>query len=315
MGAYRFHVQVRDAGGQAVASDDMTLDPLTFFPSDRMVIAVDARPQIIECAPRQFLYLNETHMAFMIRIREHRVSRCNVQVDIVTREGNTPVAGDTPGSGNGGAPRRFRLHHAFQNQSVPIEGWDDGEYWIRVCTLVNGEAVGPYCVRKFWIQRDELVPPTAPIELRGDLDEYRKQYPNHADPPYFTTWEDDWATGKTTTCLPAAATIKPYRGAHAEPTDTRRTITTRPIRVDGDTLRINASTQRGGSITVRVEDDSGQSLLDEPVRFTGDDVAATVADLSTHGGAAIRIHFDLDRAKLYAFKIAQGQEMIKGKDP
>ena len=50
MGEYRFDVEL-SAKGRVVAAEALTLDPHSFFPSDRMVISVDARPQIIECAP------------------------------------------------------------------------------------------------------------------------------------------------------------------------------------------------------------------------------------------------------------------------
>ena len=82
MGAYRFAAEVA-AGGRTVAADTLEIDPSDFFPRDhRYVIAVDAAPQIIECAPRQALYTDEPEARFTARIRRHRVTRCHVSVDV-----------------------------------------------------------------------------------------------------------------------------------------------------------------------------------------------------------------------------------------
>ena len=48
-----------------IAAESMALDPRGFFPSDRWLIAVDARPQIIECAPRQALFVDEDEARFL----------------------------------------------------------------------------------------------------------------------------------------------------------------------------------------------------------------------------------------------------------
>ncbi len=156
MGEYRFDVQLM-AGGRAIASGSTTLDPHDFFPSDRMVIAVDARPQIIECAPRQALFIDEDEARFLYRIRRHRVSRCEVEADVTTREGFAPLAG----------PWRLSLTHELQEHSFSIAGWGTGEYWIRLRPLVEGEPVGPWCVRKFWKQAGAGPPPPEVLELAG----------------------------------------------------------------------------------------------------------------------------------------------------
>ena len=62
----------------------------------------------------------------------------------------------------------------------------------------------------------------------SDLAQLRRERPNHADAPYFTTWEGHWADGKQTKYLPAIARCQPYRVAHAEPRDVRGDLTTRP---------------------------------------------------------------------------------------
>ena len=156
MGEYGFDVQLT-AEGMVVAAESLTLDPHSFFPSDRMVISVDARPQIIECAPRQALYQDEDTVSFVFRIRRRRVTKCHVEVDVTHRGGTAPLAG----------PWRYTLTHDFQDQSFSIAGWEPGEYWIRIRPLVDGQPAGPYCVRKFWKQASAALEPPAALELGG----------------------------------------------------------------------------------------------------------------------------------------------------
>ena len=156
MGEYRFDVAL-SAKGRVIAAEALTLDPHSFFPSDRMVISVDARPQIIECAPRQALYQDEDTVSFVFRIRRRRVTKCHVEVDVTHRGGSTPLAG----------PWSYALTHDLQEQSFSTEGLDTGEYWIRIRPLVDGQPVGPYCVRKFWKQVCPAPESPAVLELAG----------------------------------------------------------------------------------------------------------------------------------------------------
>ena len=59
-------------------------------------------------------------------------------------------------------------------------------------------------------------------------------------------------------------------------------------------------TERGGSIVVRVEDEEGHPL-GAPARFEGDSVDAAVVPLDGLRGRPVRVHFELVRARLYAF--------------
>ena len=157
MGSYRFAVEVA-ASGRTVASDTLEIDPSEFFPRDhRYVIAVDAVPQIIECAPRQALYTDEPEARFTARIRSHRVNRCHVSVDVTARECSEPLAG----------PWRLSLTHQSQDRAFPIDGWPDGEYWIRLRVLIDGSPAGPWCVRKFWKQSPLPALRPAVLDLAG----------------------------------------------------------------------------------------------------------------------------------------------------
>jgi len=156
MGEYQIELRLSGAEGE-IARGTMSLDPHSFFPCTRSPIAVDARPQFIECAARQFLYINEDTACFVIRIRKHRVSACEVSADVTSRGGAAVLAG----------PWRFRLTHEFREQSFDTTGWPTGEYWIRIRVLREGEPVGPFCIRKFWKQVSS--PPSGPevLELGG----------------------------------------------------------------------------------------------------------------------------------------------------
>ena len=157
MGTYLFEAELRDPSG-VVATEQLSLDPHDFFPRDhRYIISVDSRKQFIECAPRQSLYLEEEGAAFSIRIREHRVSRCNVEVDVTEREGDHRLAG----------PWNFHLTDAARDQCFSIADWKDGEYWIRTRVLEGGRPLGPYMVRKFWVQKPVEASPPEVLALNG----------------------------------------------------------------------------------------------------------------------------------------------------
>ncbi len=155
MGEYRFEVTLH-AGARTVAEDVLSLDPHDLFPSDRMVISVDARPQIIECATRQMLYAVENEAELMIRIRRHRVPGCHVEVDVTAREDEQRLAG----------PWQWRLDHQWRRQSFDIRSWSTGEYRLRIRVLVDGAPIGPWCIRRFWKQVETLTPPET-ITLAG----------------------------------------------------------------------------------------------------------------------------------------------------
>jgi hypothetical protein len=157
MGEYRFDLTLKDPRGNVLLTDSLAVDPHCFFPVDRMPIAVDARTQIIECAPRQLLYINRDEATFLIRIRCRRVQDCSVLVDVVDAGGETPLAG----------PWTYALTHEFQEKRFSTGQWPQGEYWIRIRVLHDGDPVGPWCVRKFWKQVSAEAPPPDVIELGG----------------------------------------------------------------------------------------------------------------------------------------------------
>ncbi len=167
MGAYTFEVVLFD-GGEKLAVETLVLEADSFFPRHEKpspadpglverVMTVNARPQIIECASRRSVYLNEDNASYTIAIHKQRVSRCSVEVDVTARHGSQTLAG----------PWRFELTDTAQQGGFSTADWDSGEYWIRIRMLDNGVPVGPYCVRKFLRVIDPPPPPPPVLELAG----------------------------------------------------------------------------------------------------------------------------------------------------
>ena len=157
MGEYRFRVVLAD-GGETVAEDTLAVDPHDYFPRNhKNVMACDASTQCISCAPRQSLYLDEPEAAIWLSIRRHRVSQARVAVDVTRREGSEPLAG----------PWRFTLDDRPREHRFAIDGWGDGEYWVRTRMLQDGRPIGAYSVRKFWVQRPAEKPRPATLALGG----------------------------------------------------------------------------------------------------------------------------------------------------
>jgi hypothetical protein len=94
-----------------------------------------------------------------------------------------------------------------------------------------------------------------------------------------------------------------FAGFEPESPDGPATVVTKPVRAHGDRLRLTADVQEGGSIMVAALDDEGNALArsetittsvtDGRVTWEG---AARIASADT-----VRIRFELNRAKLYAF--------------
>ena len=157
MGEYRFRMVLTD-GESTIAEDTLVVDPHHYFPRNHKdVMAIDASTQCISCAPRQSLYLDEPEAAVLLSIRRHRVSHARVAVDVTHPEGEAALAG----------PWRFTLGDRPIEHRFSIDGWDDGEYWVRVRMLEAERAIGAYCVRKFWVQRPTDTSRPEALELAG----------------------------------------------------------------------------------------------------------------------------------------------------
>ena len=85
-----------------------------------------------------------------------------------------------------------------------------------------------------------------------------------------------------------------------------------PLTFEGETLRVNAWTHFGGKVRIGICDKDGTPVpgyeLDACDSFTGDTIWSAVtwngeSDLSALAGKEIRLHFDLIRGRLHAWKI------------
>jgi hypothetical protein len=103
------------------------------------------------------------------------------------------------------------------------------------------------------------------------------------------------------------ATLRPDGFAGYEPTstDTPAIITTKPVLGQFAALRITADVQVGGSVRVAVVDKQGKELArSEPLNSTVTDGKITWEagwDVNAMSGEKIRLKFELNDAKLYAF--------------
>jgi hypothetical protein len=105
-------------------------------------------------------------------------------------------------------------------------------------------------------------------------------------------------------CLPCLARLRLDGFAAYEPETTGGTATviTRPLRALGEPLRLSADAQ-GGSVRVHVLDDPGftESSLPNTGNVTDAGVAWSGRDFTTLKGKTVRLQFELQAAKLYAF--------------
>ena len=114
----------------------------------------------------------------------------------------------------------------------------------------------------------------------------------------------DWRKGYL-----ALATLRPDGWAGYEPTskDTLAIVTTKTVKGQFASLRITADVQDGGSVCVAAVDEQDKELArSKPVNSTVTDGDVTWTggwDLTNLSGKEIRLRFELNNAKLYAFQL------------
>ena len=142
MGHYRFRLELLSQG-QPAGVRTLQLDPHNFFPlnAGRPVSLADSNRQFIECSPERPAYIDHPEIGYTIRTLPDRVKSCRVEVDVLGPD-RTRMAG----------PVRLDLDQTTLRRSFDGTSWPRGEYWLRVRLLKNGQAVGPYLVRHFWIE-------------------------------------------------------------------------------------------------------------------------------------------------------------------
>ena len=140
--------------------------------------------------------------------------------------------------------------------------------------------------------------PSAPIFL----DEKILIYYGAGD-GYFFNWRNGYL---------ALAILRPDGWAGYEPIsmDTPAVVTTQPLTFNGASVGITADVWDGGSVRVAVLDETCHQLVSsEPISTTATDFQVkweTGQDLASLNGEKIRLRFQLNNAKLYAFQFRQG---------
>jgi len=121
--------------------------------------------------------------------------------------------------------------------------------------------------------------------------------------------------GRKRHCLPCLAWLRPDGFAAYEPAEAGRTgtVTTQPMLCSGEPLRVSADA-RGGAIRVAVLDEEGFELERcQPVTENATDLEVQWKggkSLSSLQGKTVRLRFELDAARLYAFS---GLELPAGR--
>ncbi len=141
--------------------------------------------------------------------------------------------------------------------------------------------------------------------------ELREKYPNYAEMPGFTNWDDYFKRCKSMRYYPAIARAQTGRLCFAEPDDRRGELTTGPVILDGKSLILNADVRRGGSVRVELLDKRGRPIdgfgREACSDIKGDSLALAVRwkdrDLSRLRQRPIRLRFLLDRARLYSYSV------------
>jgi len=146
--------------------------------------------------------------------------------------------------------------------------------------------------------------------FQGDLERFKKRFPNYRKMGGFRTWEQAFEERPRFRSGSAIARCKMGRVAHAEPHNGQGRLVSKVVQAGGDELVVNAAVAPGGRITVAITDPDHHDLsgyhLGDCVAFTGEETAHTIrwrsTDRQSLQGRPIRVHFELDRASLYTFR-------------
>ena len=140
-----------------------------------------------------------------------------------------------------------------------------------------------------------VYPAAYPIVMDGEI----RLYYGGSNGPH-TSWR---------ICFFCLATLRPdgFAGFEPESADSPAVVATKPFLAGGDTLRITADVRDGGSITVTVVGDQGDEIArSEPVTGSVSEREVTWnAGARITEGDSVWIRFELNRAKLYAFRLSK----------
>ena len=160
MGVHTFVATVLN-DGSPIVTETVELDQDQLYAKDAVRrLRHDFPPGFIECAPLRPVCIDHDEVPVTIRLKTERVPRCRVRMDITSRRGTESLI----------EPIELELTEKPQTVTFQHNGWERGEYWIRVQVVENGQAFGPYMVRKFW--KEVIGPQVEPeprLRLGGSL--------------------------------------------------------------------------------------------------------------------------------------------------
>jgi len=111
------------------------------------------------------------------------------------------------------------------------------------------------------------------------------------------SWRD------STLCL---ATLRPDGWAGYVPKDpsSPAVVITEPVKCNGKTLRVTADVEKGGSVKASLLDQDGKELIAGKT-ITTNVTAAPGADVAKLQGQAVRVKFEIDKAKVYSLAFGE----------
>ena len=140
MGTYTFAVHLF-SDGHCIVSETTEFDQDQLYANSwKTRIRTDFPPGFIECAPLRPVCIDFDEVPVTIRLKTERLAQCRVRMDVTARCGDQPLV----------QPIELDLAERPQVVTFRHDGWERGEYWIRVQMIEHGQPVGPCMVRKFW---------------------------------------------------------------------------------------------------------------------------------------------------------------------
>ena len=132
--------------------------------------------------------------------------------------------------------------------------------------------------------------------------------------PSFKSWEDFYKLTRQARSVTAIGRTRVWRLVSVEPSNDRANLTTKPLRVGGDVLYVNAAVGDGGQVRAELRDGDNRPIpgyaldacepfrgnaVDHPMRWSaGRDTGSLV-------GRVVRVHFVLEGARLFAMRFGR----------
>jgi len=147
------------------------------------------------------------------------------------------------------------------------------------------------------------------LAMVGSLEQLREEFPNYAEMPGFVNWQQYWQRCKTMRYYTGIGRCLKGRVYHAEPEESKGSLTTRLVIFEGDSLLLNAVVSPSGTLQVEVLNKQGRLISgfekENCQSIQGDSTQHKVhwknGQISELKGNPVRLRFLLDRAQLYGY--------------